>query len=168
MARNSEAAASAGKIARLRVRSIRSDEGEFRNFPGRQRDDFPELNSGLHDQRHTQVVFEQVLAGGKARGRLNVIRQSRGAKNDGIGGFLRANPGTAFHPALAKRARQAQYARQGADVILLLQRKLRERTALCAGFGPAMVANGKSQKLPFLDRKSTRLNSSHVAISYAV
>src|SRR6266702_1323334 len=67
MARNSEAAASAGKIARLRVRAIRSDEGEFRNFPGRQRDDFPELNSGLHDQRHTQVVFEQVLDGCKAR-----------------------------------------------------------------------------------------------------
>src|SRR6266568_5698145 len=36
MARNSEAAASAGKIARLRVRSIRSDEGEFRHrFPPR-------------------------------------------------------------------------------------------------------------------------------------
>src|SRR2546430_5511470 len=89
-----------------------------------------------------------MLACSKASGSLDIIREARNAKDNGIRGFFGAEPGAAGHTALAKRARQPQNAGQGADVILLFRRKLGKRTVLRPRFGTAMVTDRKSEEFP--------------------
>jgi len=100
--------------ARSRIRSIGSEDREFRNLPRRQGNDLLGLRGGLHDQGNAQIFFQEMLARGKARGGHDIIGQSWNTQNDGIGGFFGAEPGAARHTALAKCARQAQNASQGA------------------------------------------------------
>ena len=67
------------------------------------------------------MIFQKMLACGKARGGLDIIGQSGNTQNDGVRGFFGAEPGAACHTALAKRARQAQNASQGTDGGLLIR-----------------------------------------------
>ena len=111
-------------MARARVRSVGSDDREFRNLPGCQGYDFLRLRYGLHDQGHAQILFQQMLARCEASGSLDIIRQAGNAKNDSVRGFFGAKPRAAGHTALAERACQPQNAGQGADTVLLFPRKL--------------------------------------------
>src|SRR6266849_1123925 len=143
-------------MARLRVRSIRSDDREFRNLPGRQGNNLFRLCGGLHDQGQAQNLFQEMLSGSKTRGGLDIIGEAGNTQNDSLRGFFGAEPGAAGHTALAKRARQAQNAGQVADTVLLLRRKPGKRTVLGAGLGGAMVADRESEQLPIFVAPSGR------------
>src|SRR5260370_137908 len=135
--------------------SIRSDR-EFRNLPGRQGDDFFRLRGSFHDQWHAQILFQEMLTCGKARGGLYIIAQAGNTQYDSICRFFSAETRAARDTALAKRARQTQDAGQGADAALLLRRKLGKRTDLRAGFGAAMVTDRKSEQLPIFAAPTRR------------
>src|SRR6266851_4179596 len=89
-----------------------------------------------------------MLAGGKARGGLDVIREAVNTKDYGVRRFCGAEPRASRHTTLAKRARQAQNAGQNADAVLLLRRKLGKKTVLRPGFGSAVVADHMSKQFP--------------------
>src|SRR5258708_35877845 len=89
-----------------------------------------------------------MLAGGEARGGLDVIREAVNTKDYGVRRFCGAEPRASRHTTLAKRARQAQNAGQNADAVLLLRRKLGKKTVLRPGFGSAVVADHRRKQDP--------------------
>src|SRR5258708_21016068 len=102
------------------------------------------------------MIFQKMLACGKARGGLDIIGQSGNTQNDGVRGFFGAEPGAACHTALAKRARQSQNASEGANAVLLLRRKLGKGTVLRSGFAATMVTDRKTEELPIFVPPSRR------------
>lgn len=109
--------------AAVAILSIGSDDGEFRHGPRRQRNNFVFLGfcRCFDDERLLQIIFQQMLAGGEARGGFRIVHKTRDAKNDCIRGLLGPESSTAFHAALAQGASESQHSCQDLNIFLLFR-----------------------------------------------
>src|SRR5260370_41777088 len=107
--------AAANRKVEQGIASVGSQGGEFRNVAGSKWNDFFGFSHGLQDQGQVQILFQEMLAAGEARGGLHIIGEGGDAENDSGRRVLRGSPSPTSHTALLTRPRAPQDASQTAD-----------------------------------------------------